>query len=442
MKIYYKKICLIIFMAIFFSISPLTLLAQNDKPLVYTVTVENTVTAGTYQHINRAIKMAEEYNAAALVIKLNTPGGLVNSTLDIIKAVSGTDIPVITYVTPSGGIAASAGTFILLSGHVAAMTPSTTCGAAMPVTMSAPGDAPQAADQKTINFLAAHMKTIAQDRGRPGDIAASFVMENLSIDAKEALEKKVVEFTAINLENLLTQVDGIQITVNNKPVTLSVAEARIVDLDKIAEEKVMGVISDPTIAVILLMLGIYGLIIGFNSPGFFLPEVLGSICLILGLLGMGTFEVNIGAGLLILLGVALLVAEAFTPTYGVLAAGGVASIVLGIIFVPIEPMMPTGWFTSFKFIAFGIGIIGAGLILIILAGIWRLRKIKPMHGATEFINQTGIVITALEPYGQIRFKGEIWGAVVQDKDAIIPVGEKVEIVDRQTMLLVVKPKEI
>ncbi len=440
MNLNIKKILLVIFILSFLCSSPMTILAQSDKPLVYTVTVENTVTAGTYQHINRAIKMAEEYNADALVIKLNTPGGLVNSTLDIIEVISGTNIPVITYVTPSGGIAASAGTFILISGHIAAMTPGTTCGAAMPVTMSAPGESPQAADQKTINFLAAHMKTVAQDRGRPGDIAARFVTENLSFDAKEALDNNIIEFTAPNLEDLLTQVDGLQITVNNNLVTLTTADAKVVDLEKIAEEKIINVISDPTIAVILLMLGIYGLIIGFSSPGFLFPEVLGSICLILGLLGMGSFEINIAAGLLILLGVGLLIAEAFTPTYGVLAAGGVVSIVLGILFVPIEPMMPSGWFTNFKVMAIGIGLVGAGLVAVMLAGIWRLRKLSPVHGADEFIKQTGLVIAELKPYGQIKLKGEIWNALAEDQ-ATIPEGEKVEVIARQALVLVVKHKK-
>ena len=414
--------------------------AQANKPLVYTVEIEDMVTRGTYQHVHRTINLAKQYEAEAVIIKINTPGGLVNSTLDILKVISGSDIPIITYVTPKSGIAASAGSFILISGDIAAMTPGTTCGAAMPVTMSTPGDSPQAADEKTINFLAAHMKTVAEDKGRSGEVAKRFVTENLSLNAEEALEQDIIEFLAPNVENLLSQVDGLEIIVNDKPIILNTANANITNVEKIVDEKLTNTISNPTIAIILLMLGVYGLIIGFNSPGFLFPEVLGAICLILGLYGIGSFEVNITAGLLLILGVGLLVAEAFTPTYGVLAAGGVISIVLGILFMPIEPMMPIGWFTGFKVMAIGVGAVGAVLILVILTGIWRLRKIDPMHGKTEFIEQKAETITELNPTGQVRLKGEIWQAKAED-NLMIPAGTKVEIVARENLWLIVKKDE-
>lgn len=432
-----KKIGLVLITLAFLLNMPIFWVAQDNRPLVYTVDIEDMVTAGTYQHIHRAINMAEQYNADALVIRLNTPGGLVNATLDILKDISSSNVPIITYVTPKSGIAASAGTFILISGDIAAMTPGTTCGAAMPVTMSTPGEAPQAADEKTINFLAAHMKTVAEDKGRSGETAKRFVTENLSLNAEEALEHNIIEYLAPNLENLLSQVNGLEIIINGKPVILNTANANINNIEKNIDENLTNTISNPTIAIILLMLGVYGLIIGFSSPGFLFPEVLGAICLILGLYGLGSFEVNLTAGLLLLLGVGLLVAEAFTPTYGVLAAGGVISIVLGILFMPVEPMMPTSWFTHFKVMAIGVGAVGAILITIMLAGIWRLRRLSPVHGQTEFVKQKAITITELNPMGQVRLKGEIWQAIAED-NATIPKGVKVVVVDRKNLLLVVK----
>ncbi len=441
MKRNIKKLGFVLLIMIFLLNMPGFLWAEtNEQPLVYTVVVEDMVTAGTYQHINRAVNVAEKYNADALVIILNTPGGLVNSTLDIIKSISASNVPVITYVNPKGGIAASAGTFILISGHVAAMTPGTTCGAAMPVTMTNPGDSPQAADEKTINFLAAHMKNVAENNGRSGDIAERFVTENLSLNAEEAMSNRIVEYIAPNLDDLLLQVNGLEVLVNDKPITLNTANAQINDLEKVIDEKLTNTLSNPTIAMILLMLGVYGLIIGFNSPGFFLPEVLGAICLILGLYGIGTFEVNLAAGLLLLLGVGLLVAEAFTPTYGVLAAGGVISIVLGIMFIPVEPMMPSSWFSSFKIMAVGVGVVGAGLVTVMLAGIWRLRKIRPVHGNDEFIVQKAVAISELNPRGQVKVRGEIWQAVSED-NSTIPAGSRVKVVERQALLLVVKREE-
>jgi len=408
------------------------------KPLIYTVNINDTVTVGTAKHINRAIKIAENKNAEALVILLNTPGGLVSATLDIISDISSSKIPVITYVTPRGAIAASAGTFILLDGHIAATAPGTTCGAAMPVNVAAPGTAPQAADKKTINFMAGHMKSVAKERGRPADLAEKFVKENLTLDYNEALDKGVVDIIAINLDELLEKVDGMQVKMDTGLVTLNTDGAEVKNIQMGGDESFIHVVSNPTLAMILLMIGVYGLIIGFSSPGFFLPEVLGSISLILGLYGIGLFEINLTSGLLILLGIGLLIAEAFTPTYGILAVGGITSVVLGILFFPVEPLMPTNWFAGLKFMAVGIGLVSAAFILIVLLGIVRLRKAKVVHGDNEFFETGGRAVTPLEPNGHIKIKGEIWKAVSKDGNTI-PEGGMVKVIERKGMRLIVEP---
>jgi membrane-bound serine protease (ClpP class) len=431
---------ILIFILLTVTIYPLDLFAQagdSPKPLIYTVEINDTVTVGTAKHINRVIKIAESENAEAVVILLNTPGGLVTATLDIIGDISTSRVPVITYVMPQGAIAASAGTFILLDGHVAAMSPGTTCGAAMPVNVTAPGTAPQAADEKTINFLAGHMKSIAQERGRPADIAEQFVKENLTLNYQEALDKGVVDLIAVDLAELLEKTDGMQVKTDSGFATLNTGRAEITNLEMKADEKFIHLVSNPTLAMIFLILGLYGLIIGFSSPGFIFPEVLGSISLILGLYGVGLFEVNLAAGLLVLLGIGLLIAEAFTPTYGVLAVGGVSSIVLGILFFPVEPLMPTSWFADIKFMAVGVGLVSAVFVFVILLGIIRLRKVKVVHGDNEFKNTHGTVVTALKPYGSIKIRGEIWKAVSKNGNNI-PEGEKVEVVERKGMLLVVE----
>lgn len=419
---------------------PIAVNSQPQQPVVFTVQVEDTVTAGTAKHINRGIKTAESNNAAAMVILINTPGGLVTATLDIIQDISASKIPVITYVTPQGAIAASAGTFILMAGHVAAMSPGTTCGAAMPVTMTAPGTEPQAADQKTINFLAEHMRSTAQERGKPGDIAEKFVLENLSLNYQDAVDQGVIDFTAVNLEELLAKVNGRQAATAAGVVTFNTANAQVRALDMDVEEQLTNIISNPTLAMIFLMLGIYGLIIGFNSPGYLLPEVLGSISLVLGLFGLGLFEVNIAAGLFILLGIVLLIAEAFTPTYGILAVGGITSVVLGIIFFPAEPMMPPGWFVSFRGMAIGVGLVGAIFMVIVLTGIIRLRRLNPMQGKNEFDRLQGQVIAPLQPEGQIKIKGEIWRAASKNGNTIAQ-GQTVRVVSREGMVLTVEPFE-
>ena len=416
---------------------PVSVQSQTEKPVVYTVTVEDMVTAGTARNINRAIEHSQNRNADALVIQLNTPGGLVDATLDIIQDISASPVPIITYVTPKGAIAASAGTFILVSGHLAAMTPGTTCGAAMPVTMDPQEGGTEAADQKTINFLAEHMRSVAEDKGRPGDIAEKFVLENLSLGSQTALEEGVIDVEAENLEELLQIIDGREVITAAGKINLKTAGAEPFHLTMSTEEKLIHIISNPTLAVIFLILGIYGLIIAFSSPGFMLPEVLGSISLILGLFGLGLFEVNLAAGLLIILGILLLVAELFTPTYGILGVGGVVSIILGIVFLPIEPLMPVNWFAAFRGMAISVGIVGAGFLFIVLKGILNLRRIKPMQGPGEFAADEGIVIEPLDPAGVIKIRGEIWRAKSLGGETI-PAGTRIKVVKRDNIQLLVE----
>lgn len=409
---------------------------QNTQPVVYSITVDDTVTTGTARNIQRGLRIAERDQADAVLIILNTPGGLVTATLDILQAMSASNLPVITYVYPQGAIAASAGTFILINGHIAAMSPATTCGAAMPVNMASPGESPQAADQKTINFLAGHMKSIAGERGRPADLAEKFVTENLSLNNSEALDQGMVDIIASDTAELLNKVDGVTVRTNAGDRRLVTSEARITELPLTVDEQLIHLVSNPTFAMILLMIGIYGLIIGFYSPGFLLPEIAGSISLILGLAGMGLFRGNLAAVFLILLGAGLLVAEFFTPTFGVLGVGGLASIVLGIMFFPVEPLMPAAWFSAFKLLALGVGVVGAVLMSTIIMGASRIRRYQPVHGEDEFKNTSAYVVKELNPGGMIRIKGEMWQAVSKNGHTI-GEGERVKVLDRQGMILIV-----
>ncbi|MGI6435268.1 MAG: NfeD family protein [Syntrophomonadaceae bacterium] len=408
-----------------------------EPPLIYSMQVDSTVTAGTASHIIRGIKAAEQNGAQAVAITIDTPGGLVSATLDIIEAVSASKLPVITFVTPRGAIAASAGTYILLSGNLAAMSPGTTCGAAMPVKVSSTGGNGEA-EQKTINFMAEHMKSIAVLRGRPTDLAERFVNENLSLNNRDALAEGVVDFEAETLEELLQKVDGKTVQIGNEQRTLHTAGARVENLGMSINERLVHVISNPMLAMLLVMIGIYGLIIAITAPGLFLPEILGSICLILGLYGMGLFEVNLTAGLLIVLGVGLLAAEAFTPALGILGVGGIASIVLGILFFPVEPLLPVTWWDSFRTMAIGIGVVGAGLLAVIVRGIWRLRRLQPSHGEMEFAGRVGLVIRTLDPLGLVRVQGEIWQAQSRDEQKIAK-GTRVQILEKVGFILLVEP---
>lgn len=408
----------------------------NSEPLVYSIQINDTVTSGTASYIARAIKTAEKNQVQAIVIMLDTPGGIVSSTLDIVEKISASQVPVLTYVTPRGAISASAGTFLLLSGHLAAMAPGTTCGAAMPIRISSLGKY-QAADEKTINFVAEHMKSIAQERKRPADLAKRFVTENLSLSNRDALNHGMIDFEAADLSDLLAKVDGKTVQTASGQHILRTAEANLQSFDMALNERLIHQISNPMLAMFLIIVGLYGLIFAFHSPGFLVPEILGSISLILGLYGIGLFAINLTAGLLIVLGLGLLIAEAHTPTSGILGIGGIASIVLGILFFPVEPLLPVSWWSSFRFMALGVGVIGAGLLMVILRGVWRLRRFRPVHGAAEFADREAVVMQDLMPTGLVQVQGEIWQAKSRDGHDIHK-GSRVKIIKKEGLTLLVE----
>ena len=409
----------------------------GDEPVVYSIEIEGIITAGTTAYIRRSIETAEEDGAEALLILLNTPGGLVDATLDIVSDMINADVPIITYVYPQGGISASAGTFILLGGHKAAMSPGTTIGAAMPV-MVTPDEGSAPADDKTVIFLAGHMKSIAEARGRPADIAERFVTENLTLGATEALELTVIDEISTGIPALLSALHGEEVSLDSGVVTLSTENARIEEIEQTLREVITNLISNPQVAFILFLVGVYGLIIGFNAPGTFVPEVLGAIALILALYGLGMFEVNIFAALMILLGMALLVVEAFTPSFGILGIGGIISMVFGILYLPVEPLVSERWLMQFRILAIGIGVIASVLLIVILAGVYRLKKAKVIHGDDEFAGDRAVVAEEANPKGLILVRGELWEGKSLTGDRISE-GTPVRIIKREGLVCMIEP---
>lgn len=416
--------------------------AQEDPspgtPLVLTLDVSGMITAGTTAHIQRAVEEANAQKADALVLLLDTPGGLVDATLDILSSLSASEVPVITYVTPQGAIAASAGAFILLGGHITAMSPGTTTGAAMPVTLSPDEEGSQTADDKTILFLAGHIRSIAETNGRPGDIAERFVTENLTLSSREALELGVADYIEPNLSALLETVHGTTVQLQSGPVTLNTQNPRVEGLERSLTEGITHLISNPQITFILLLVGVYGLIIGVSNPATFVPEVLGAISLVLALFGLGMFEINLFAVIMIVLGFGLLVAEALTPTYGVLGTGGVISLVVGALYLPVEPLVTSRWLVQFRLMAIGMGVVGSIFLVILVTGLARLRKLPARQGRNEFVNAIGTVKDDLDPEGLIMVQGELWRAKSAD-GALIPKDTPVRVVERKQLLCLVEP---
>ena len=398
--------------------------------------LEGTITAGKAVFIERQLVDLDPERVEAVVILMDTPGGLVDATLDLARTFGATPVPVVVLVAPSGAIAASAGAFILVSSDVAVMAPGTTVGAASPIALS-PGGAEQA-DDKTAIFLAGHMKSLARERGRPTEVVERFVTENLTLDAVEALEKGVIDFNAPNLEAMLDVIDGHQVEKGGVTFTLSTRDAVLVEKEMNVREQVQDKVSDPQIAFLLLMAGAMGLYLGFGMPGTFVPEVLGGIALVLGIYGLGLFDTNTAGIVLLLLGLALLVAEVFTGGFGILGVGGGISLLIGAVLLPSEPLMAPDWYPAFFSIAIavavGVTLISFGIVYVF----FRSRKKWKGKGGLFFQpDEQAKVMKTLSPGGTVKMRGEIWKAVSED-GSTIEAGTTVDVTGQKGLTLVVK----
>jgi len=411
----------------------------EGKNVIYVLRIEGTITEGTALNVIEGLREAEEISAEAVLIELDTPGGLVSSTLKITEAILNSEVPVITYVMPKGAIAASAGSFILISGNIAAMAPGTTTGAAMPVEIGIEGRKP--ADEKTINFYAGHMESIAASRGRNATQAKRFVTENDAFNENIALERGIIDLIAEDETELLNKVDGMTVKIGTENRTLATKNVSLYIKEKTIRSSLLEALSNPQVAFILLMVGMYGLIFGFMSPGTYVPEMIGAICLILALYGMGLFDVNMFGVLLIIIAVILFIAEALTPTFGILTLGGVVCLVIGALILPKEPLLLNQeWFRSFMLTAIGIAAASAVFSFFAIGAVLKVRKRRAMVGAEELIGKITKAETDIdEEGGTIKIRGEIWNARTSGER--IKEGEKVEIIDREGLTLIVKRKE-
>ncbi|MGM0421119.1 MAG: NfeD family protein [Bacillota bacterium] len=408
---------------------------NNENPKGLVVKVEGTVTTGTARMLKKSLEEAERENFNFLLVELDTPGGLLDPTLEIMSAFLEAPIPIITYVSPAGAISASAGSFILLAGHKAAMTPGTSTGAAMPVEFS-PTGSQGSAGEKTINFIAGHIRSVARERGRNEEVASKFVTENLTLTASEALEEGIVDSISRNHTQLLNDLDGQTVMIKGRETTLDSAGAELIEREMSILERIVNFIGNPQVTFLLLLLGIYGIIIGFSSPGTFIPEVGGAIALILALFGLGIIEVDYIGILLIGAGIFFLIVELFTPTFGIFTTIGVVLLVLGGFIFPGEPLMPPEWFANFRMLVLGVAVMSVLFILVALKKILNLTDLEIKSGDNRFKDKTGIVVETLNPEGQIKIEGEIWKAKIEGQE--VKPGEKVKVINREGMTLLVK----
>jgi len=430
-----RRLLLLIGLIIAFSIATGV---QAASPEVYVLHVKGTINPVLVDYIERGIDQAEEANATACIIQMDTPGGLDTAMRDIVKEVVNAKVPVVVYVSPSGARAASAGVFITMAAHVAAMAPNTAIGAAHPVAMSSEGEAEMSEEmeEKVINDAAAYIRSIASAHGRNMEWAEKAVRESVSATEQEALELNIIDVVASNLDDLLSQLDGRQVTMlDGSEATLHTRGATINHTEMNTGEGFLYAISDPNIAYILMSLAMLGLLVEISNPGLIFPGVVGGVCLLLSFYSLGVLPVNYAGVLLVVLAFALFIAEVFTTTFGILTAGGITSLVIGslILFKGGPLFQVDAWLIAVVTIFLG------GLLAFIINRVITAHRRQASTGREELAGKTATVKVALNPEGTVLFEGEYWTAV-SEAGSVSP-GEEVIITRADGLKLWVTKKQ-
>ncbi len=389
------------------------------------------------RYIDRGIDHAESSQAAAVVIMLDTPGGLSSSMDEIVKRIFGAEVPVVAYVWPPGGRAASAGTFIVMASHVAAMAPGTSIGAASPVAIGGE-ELDETLKDKATNDAAARIRDIALVRGRNADWAEAAVRQAASAGAQEALTLGVVEYVAPDLPSLLQQIDGREVMVQDgRRVVLSTASAPVVTNAMSPIERFLDLIGDPNIALLLLSLGSIALLYELISPGAIFPGVFGLIAIILGFFALSVIPFSWTGLALILVAIGLFVLEVFVTSHGILGVGGVVALILGALFLtPGNPRFAGPGLEVNRWLAYGLAI-GLGLFFTVIAVNVLRARLQPVRvGPDTIVGQRGVARSHLNPTGFVVVGGEYWQAEVEDGE--VRPGETVVVVARQGLRLRVR----
>jgi membrane-bound serine protease (ClpP class) len=382
--------------------------------------VEGTIVPIVADYIDRGITKAEDENATACIIELDTPGGLLGSTEEIVQRIMNADVPVVVYVSPKGAWAASAGTFITLSANIAAMTPGTTIGAAHPV---AAGGEEISEDQmkKIVEFSAKWMEAIAQERGRNVEEAQLAVTESKSFTDVDALDANIIDLRADNLEDLIVQLNGWKVTLaNGREVTIDTTGYETTRDEMSLVENFLHAISDPNIAYILLSIGSIGIIAEIYHPGAFFPGITGAISLLLAFYSLGVLDARWGGILLILLAFGLFIGEVLTTTFGIFTIGGITALVLGslILFPAAGPLFQIDpWLIAV------VAILIAAFFAFVIQRVIRVYRRQAFTGREELVGKTAVVKAALEPEGMVLIKGERWTAI--SEKGKVKLGEEV-----------------
>ena len=422
------------------------------------LTIDDAIGPATSSFFLRTLEQAHERKASLVILQMDTPGGLDSAMREMIRSMLASAVPVVIYVSPSGARAASAGTYLLYASHVAAMAPATNLGAATPVQIGAPSSpSPQdtkkdqdeekddgakpahepdtAMDRKAINDAVAYIRGLAELRHRNAEWAESAVRSATSLTATAALEQKVIDIVAVDVPDLMRQING-------RVVLTSAGERQIDSADLLIEKsaadwrtRLLAVLTNPNVAYLLMLVGVYGLLLEGYNPGAVLPGVVGAISLLLALYAFQVLSVNYAGLGLMVLGITLIVAESFVPSFGSLGLGGVAAFVIGSII-----LMDTGvpGFQIARPLIGGVALTGALVAMLMASYFVRARRRPVVTGAPEMLNQPAVAITDFDRSGQVRIRGEIWNAVSR---APVRSGQRLRVIRVDGLTLEVEPDE-
>jgi membrane-bound serine protease (ClpP class) len=406
--------------------------SARAESFVILATYDGVINPVAAEYLHDALASAQESKAQAVIIRLNTPGGLDASMRLIIQDITSAAIPVIVYVSPSSGRAASAGVFITMAAHVAAMAPGTNIGAAHPVAMGG-GEMDKTMKEKVENDSVAYIKSIAAQRGRNAVWAEDAVRKSVSVTEREALKLKIVDLVAEDMPALLKQLDGRTIPLPSGPTVLHTTDAAVREFPMGLRLEFLKTLSDPNIAYLLMTIGTIGIIAELYNPGAILPGIVGAISLILAFYSLQSLPVNYAGVLLFLLGVAFFILEATVTSYGLLAIGGVVAMLLGsmMLIKTDAEFLQISWSVILPVVA----LTAAFSLFMVGMGVRAMRR-RPATGREEMVGLVGIVKTALIPQGQLAIHGELWEAI---SDRPLQPGDKAEVIRVDGLRLYVKP---